>query len=66
MTKLGLSFQASELSIWEPAKETFGVVFQVVASDEAAKIEPDNVIVINPEENSEEDNQLKTKMEERY
>ena len=38
----------------------------MVASDEAAKIEPDNVIVINPEENSEEDNHLKTKMEERY
>ena len=37
----------------------------MVANDEASKIEADNVIVINPEENSEEESQLKAKMEER-
>jgi hypothetical protein len=38
---------------------------QVVAKDEVSKLHPDNVIVINPEENSEEEQGMKKKMEER-
>ena len=40
-------------------------ISQVVAKDEASKFDPENVVVINPEENSDEESQMKEKMTER-
>ena len=38
---------------------------KIVAKDDASKFDPDNVVVINPEENSEEEQLMKDKMEAR-
>ena len=40
-------------------------ISQVVAKDEASKFDPENVVVINPEENRDEESQMKEKMTER-
>ena len=38
---------------------------KIVAKDDASKFDADNVVVINPEENSEEEQLMKDKMEAR-
>lgn len=50
---------------WSDGRVMSDRAIKIVAKDEASKFDPENVIVINPEENSEEEQLMRDKMEAR-
>ena len=50
---------------WSDGRVMSERAVKIVAKDESSKFDPDNVVVINPEDNSDEEKQMREKMEAR-